>query len=49
MPLIQAVTRDFKDKIHHRFALYTSLNEDMEILFSLNQSEKIIQKKRSER
>jgi GTPase SAR1 family protein len=46
MPLIQAVTRDFKDKIHQRFALYTSLNEDMEILFSLNQSEKIIQKKK---
>ncbi len=45
MPLIQAVTRDFKDKIHQRFALYESLNEDMEILFSLKQSEKIIQQK----
>ena len=46
MPLIQAVTRDFKDKIHQRFALYASLNEDMEILFSLKQSEKIIQQEK---
>jgi len=43
MPLIQAVTRDFKEKIHQRFSLYESLHEDMEKLFSLKQSEKNIQ------
>ena len=43
MPLIQAVTRDFKEKIHQKFSLYESLTEDMEILFSLKQSEKNIQ------
>lgn len=46
MPLIQAVTRDFKEKIHQRFALYESLNEDMENLFSLKQSEKITQQEK---
>jgi GTPase SAR1 family protein len=46
IPLIQAITRDFKDKIHQRFALYASLNEDMENLFSLKQSEKIIQQEK---
>ncbi len=46
MPLIQAVTRDFKEKIHQRFSLYESLNEDMENLFSLKQSEKHIQQEK---
>jgi len=46
MPLIQAVTRDFKEKIHQRFALYESLNEEMENLFSLKQSEKVIQQEK---
>ncbi|MCP3940786.1 MAG: dynamin family protein [Desulfobacteraceae bacterium] len=45
-PLIQAVTRDFKEKIHQRFALYESLNDEMEILFSLKQSEKVIQQEK---
>lgn len=40
MPLIDAVTRDFTEKIHQRFTLYESLNDDMELLFSLKQSEK---------
>ncbi len=46
MPLIQAVTRDFKEKIHQRFSLYESLHEDMENLFSLKQSEKNIQQEK---
>ncbi len=45
-PLIQAVTRDFKEKIHQRFALYESLDEDMEVLFSLKQSEKLVQQEK---
>lgn len=40
VPLIQAVTRDFKEKIFHRFTLYESLNKDMEKLFDLKQDEK---------
>ena len=44
MPLIDAVTRDFKDKIYQRFALYDSFDADMEHLFSLNQKEKQSQK-----
>ncbi|MBA3013128.1 MAG: dynamin family protein [Proteobacteria bacterium] len=44
MPLIDAVTRDFKDKIYQRFALYDAFNADMEHLFSLNQKEKQSQK-----
>ncbi len=39
-PLIQAVTRDFKEKIFQRFTLYESLNKDMEQLFELRQDEK---------
>ncbi len=46
MPLIQAVTRDFKEKIYQRFALYESINEDMETLFSLKQDEKKIQQEK---
>ncbi|MCP4721899.1 MAG: dynamin family protein, partial [Desulfobacteraceae bacterium] len=46
MPLIKAVTRDFKEKIYQRFALYESLNGDMETLFSLKQSEKIVQQEK---
>ena len=40
IPLIQAVTRDFKDKIHDRFSLYASLSEDMDRIFTLKQDEK---------
>jgi len=39
-PLIKAVTRDFKDKIIHRFSLYESLNADVEKYFELKQDEK---------
>ncbi len=48
-PLIQAVTRDFKEKIHQRFALYASLNEEMAHLFSLNQQEKQLQQEKIHR
>jgi len=46
MPLIDAVTRDFTEKIHQRFTLYESLNDDMEVLFSLKQSEKKAQQEK---
>lgn len=39
-PLIQAATRDFKEKILERFSLYEALNKDMERLFKLRQEEK---------
>ena len=39
-PLIEAVTRDFKEKILQRFTMYETLNRDMEHLFSLKQDEK---------
>ncbi len=40
IPLIQAATRDFKEKIHDRFSLYDSLKEDMDRIFSLHEKEK---------
>jgi GTPase SAR1 family protein len=46
IPLIDAVTRDFREKIHQRFTLYESLNDDMEVLFSLKQSEKKAQQEK---
>ncbi|MBP9598075.1 MAG: hypothetical protein QG618_2427 [Thermodesulfobacteriota bacterium] len=39
-PLIDAVTRDFKDKIIHRFIMYETLNKDMDAIFCLKQEEK---------
>jgi len=39
-PLIDAVTRDFKDKISQRFTMYETLNKDMDALFCLKQEEK---------
>lgn len=48
-PLIQAVTRDFKEKIHQRFAWYASLNQDMEQVFALNQREKQIQQEKMQK
>nr|WP_320014588.1 dynamin family protein [uncultured Desulfobacter sp.] len=39
-PLIDAVTRDFKDKILQRFTMYETLNKDMDELFCLKQEEK---------
>lgn len=39
-PLIDAVTRDFKDKILQRFSMYETLNKDMDALFRLKQEEK---------
>ena len=39
-PLIDAVTRDFKDKILQRFTMYETLNKDMDALFCLKQDEK---------
>jgi len=39
-PLIDAVTRDFKDKILQRFTMYETLNKDMDALFRLKQEEK---------
>ena len=46
IPLIDAVTRDFTDKIHQRFTLYESLNDDMEVLLSLKQNEKKAQQEK---
>jgi hypothetical protein len=39
-PLIDAATRDFKDKIIHRFTMYETLNKDMDAIFCLKQEEK---------
>lgn len=39
-PLIDAVTRDFKDKILQRFTMYETLNKDMDALFCLKQEGK---------
>ncbi len=44
MPLIDAVTRDFKEKINKRFVLYHSYKKEAESVFSLNKSEKQAQK-----
>ncbi len=43
--LIEAVTRDFKEKINERFALYHSYKSEAEHIFSLKQSEREEQKK----
>ncbi len=40
IPLIQAATRDFKEKIHDRFSLYDSLKEDMDRILALHETEK---------
>lgn len=45
LPLIDAVTRDFKEKINNRFSRYHSFQEEIEHLFSLQQSEKNDQRK----
>ncbi len=39
-PMIDAATRDFKDKILQRFTMYETLNKDMDALFSLKQEQK---------
>ncbi len=43
-PLIQAVARDFTDKIHERFSLYESIDTDMAALFDLDHARKQQQK-----
>ncbi len=45
IPLIEAVTRDFKEKINKRFALYYSYKSEAEHIFSLKQSQREEQKK----
>ncbi len=40
VPLIQAVARDFSEKIQDRFSLYASLDADMEQMFDLQQTNK---------
>ncbi|MCF8125423.1 MAG: dynamin family protein [Desulfotignum sp.] len=45
-PLIQAVTRDFTDKIHERFSLYESLDTDMAAIFELDHARKQAQKEK---
>lgn len=40
VPLIQAVARDFSEKIQDRFSLYASLDADMEQMFNLRQTQK---------
>jgi hypothetical protein len=44
IPLIEAVTRDFKEKINERFGLYHTYKQEVESVFSLKQSEKQEQK-----
>jgi len=46
LPLIEAATRDFKEKINERFNQYQSFKEKMEHLFSLKHTEKKEQKKK---
>ena len=46
MPLIEAATRDFKEKINERFNQYQYFKEEMEHLFSLKHSEIKEQKKK---
>ncbi len=46
IPLIEAGTRDFKEKINERFNRYHSFKEEIEHLFSLKRSEKKDQKKK---
>ncbi len=40
VPLIQAVARDFSEKIQDRFSLYASLDADMEQVFDMRQTRK---------
>ena len=44
IPLIDAVTRDFKEKVNERFALYHSYKKETEHIVALKQSEKQEQK-----
>ena len=46
LPLIEAATRDFKEKISERFNQYHSFKEEIESLLSLKHSEKKDQKKK---
>ncbi|MBU1343571.1 MAG: dynamin family protein [Proteobacteria bacterium] len=46
LPLIEAATRDFKEKINERFNRYHSCKNEIEHLFSLKNSEKQEQKKK---
>ncbi|MCD4674431.1 MAG: hypothetical protein K8S18_00325, partial [Desulfobacula sp.] len=46
LPLIDAATRDFKEKINERFGRYHSFKEEIEHVFSLKHSEKKGQKKK---
>lgn len=46
LPLIEAATRNFKEKIDEQFSRYHSLNKEMEQLFSLKRSEKKDQHKK---
>jgi len=46
LPLIEAATRDFKEKISERFNRYNTFQEEIEHLFSLEYSEKKDQKKK---
>ena len=46
LPLIEAATRDFKEKISERFNRYNTFKEEIEHLFSLKHSEKKDQKKK---
>jgi len=45
IPLIEAVTRDFREKINKHFALYHSYKSEAEHIFSLKQSQREEQKK----
>jgi len=46
LPLIEAATRDFKEKINERFNQYYSFKEEIDHLLSLKHSEKKDQKKK---
>jgi len=46
LPLIEAATRDFKEKISERFNRYKDFKKEIEHLFSLKHSEKKDQKKK---
>ena len=40
MPLIDAVTREFKEKMDDRFSVYETMNQDLDRLYALKQEEK---------
>ena len=48
-PLIEAATRDFQEKLKERFARYKTFKEEIEHLFSLEQTQKKEQKKKVEK